>query len=105
MLEDPREIVRLSLEFERHLGGVLTVGPTDLAAMELLLPTGPLSPSDLARRLNVSTAAATQIVDRLAGLGHVDRQPHAEDRRRVVVIPRPASIGRAANELLPIVPG
>ena len=105
VLEDLREIVRLSLDFQRHLGRVLTVGATDLAAMELLIENGPLSPSELARRLGVSTAAATQIVDRLTVLGHVDRQPHPEDRRKVVVIPQPESIGRTAGELLPVVRG
>lgn len=105
VLEDLREIVRLSLDFERHLGRVLTVGPTDLAAMEHLIEDGPQSPSELARRLGVSTAAATQIVDRLTGMGHVDRQAHPEDRRRVVVVPHPASITRAATELLPVVRG
>ena len=34
----------------------------------------------MARRLEVSTAAATGIVDRLVARGHVERRPHAADR-------------------------
>jgi DNA-binding MarR family transcriptional regulator len=39
----------------------------------------------VARRLDVSTAASTGIVDRLVDRGHAERRPHADDRRRVDV--------------------
>lgn len=105
ILSSLREIVRLSAEFERHLGRVLAVNPTDLAAMEHLIESGPLTPSELARRLHLSTAAATLVVDRLEASGHAARRPFEGDRRKVVVVPNPASTQRAGDELLPVVRG
>ncbi len=57
---------------------------TDLVAMEHLMGT-PAGPGELARLLDVTTAAATGLVDRLVGRGHVERRPHPQDRRRTSV--------------------
>ncbi|MBM7026160.1 MarR family transcriptional regulator [Clavibacter zhangzhiyongii] len=100
-----RDVLGLAAHFERRLGGVLEVNPTDMKAMEHLIQEGSLSPTELAGRLGVSTAAATLVVDRLVEVGHVDRRPHPHDRRRVVVVPRPASVGRAMAELMPMIGG
>lgn len=105
LLGDLREVTRLTSEFERKLARVLGVGPTDLAAMTHLMEAGPLSPSELARRLSITTAAATLLVHRLEGAGHATRAPHEEDRRRIVVTPASDSVQRAADELLPVVAG
>lgn len=100
-----RDLLGLAADYERRLGAVLEVNATDMKAMEHLIQEGSLSPTDLAARLGVSTAAATQVVDRLVEVGHVDRRPHPHDRRRVVVVPRPASVGRAMDELMPMIGG
>ncbi|MBD5382973.1 MarR family transcriptional regulator [Clavibacter sepedonicus] len=100
-----RDVLGLAAGFERRLGGVLDVNPTDMKAMEHLIQAGSLSPTELAGRLGISTAAATLVVDRLVEVGHVDRRPHPHDRRRVVVVPRPASVGRAMAELMPMIGG
>lgn len=57
---------------------------TELTTLEHLV-RGPLQPGEVARVLDVSSAASTGIVDRLEGRGHVERRPHAEDRRRTEV--------------------
>jgi DNA-binding MarR family transcriptional regulator len=44
-----------------------------------------LGPAEVARLLEVSTAASTGIVDRLVDRGHAERRPHPDDRRRVEV--------------------
>jgi len=100
-----RDVLGLAAGFERRLGAVLEVNPTDMKAMEHLIQEGSLSPTELAGRLGISTAAATLVVDRLVEVGHVDRRPHPHDRRRVVVVPRPASVGRAMAELMPMIGG
>lgn len=100
-----REIVTLSRDFERHVGQVLMVNPTDLAAMEHLMAEGSLTPSELSRRLNISTAATTLVVDRLVALKHVRRHPHPHDRRKVVVVPEPRSVATAFAELMPVIAG
>lgn len=49
------------------------------------LSRGPLGPAEVARLLEVSTAASTGIVDRLVERGHAERRPHPADRRRIEV--------------------
>ena len=49
------------------------------------LTRGPVGPGELARLLEVTTAASTGVVDRLVERGHVDRVAHAGDRRRTEV--------------------
>lgn len=100
-----REVDAISRAFERRLGRVLTVNATDLAAMEFLIQEGSLTPSELAIRLGVSTAASTLVVDRLVALGHVERHPHEHDRRKIVVVPSRSSVNRAIDELLPVIHG
>jgi DNA-binding MarR family transcriptional regulator len=100
-----REILNLTDEFESHLGNELTVNRTDLEAMEQLIMSGPLTPTELAKRLGITTAAATTVVDRLIAVGHVTREPHASDRRAVMVVPNPASVAKAMGTLMPMIRG
>ncbi len=95
----------LSRQIERQLGLSLGVNSTALAAMEQLITHGPLTPSELAARLQVTTAAGTQIVDRLERGGHVTRQRQSDDRRHVLVVPAPASVTRTFGELAPMLSG
>lgn len=82
----------LSVRSVVDVGGRLTrvtarragLSDSELIALEHLARQ-PLGPAELARRLAVSTAAATGVVDRLVERGHVERHPHPEDRRRVAV--------------------
>ncbi len=66
---------------------------------------GPMTPSELATRLEMSTAATTHVIDRLVAVGHVERRPHPVDRRKITVTPAPASVRRALNELSPMIAG
>lgn len=100
-----REILDLTVDLEADVGAELDVNRRDFEAMQHLVMSGPLSPTEIARRLDVSTAAATLIVDRLAAVGHVTRQPHPTDRRGVLVIPNPASVERAMTRILPLILG
>lgn len=100
-----RLILRISEEFTGYMGEQLTVNPTDLAAMQHLIMDGPMSPTQLARKLKLSTAAATVVVDRLTKVGHVTRAPHPSDRRGIVIQPAEASVARAMNTLMPMIMG
>lgn len=100
-----RDILDLTGDFERHLGRQLTVNPTDLEAMEELIRDGALSPTELARRLNMSTAAVTTVVDRLTAVGHVSREPNPDDRRGILVVPRADSVRKAMATLMPMILG
>ena len=99
------EIVHLSRAFERKVGQALEVNTTDLSAMEHLIQEGSLTPGELSRRLDISTAATTLVVDRLVALGHAQRHPHSSDRRKVVVVPAQESVTRAFQQLHPVIGG
>jgi DNA-binding MarR family transcriptional regulator len=100
-----RDILDISEEFEQHFGRTLSVNATDLEAMEHLIMHGPLPPTELSRRLNISTAAVTAVIDRLIGVGHVTRAQHPTDRRSVVVVPNPRSVETAMATLMPMIMG
>ena len=79
-----RELTRLSARLQHVISRRTGLSPTDLTALDLL-SHGEMGPAELARQLDVSTAAATGIVDRLEARGHASRQPIPGDRRRVGV--------------------
>src|SRR3954454_7301616 len=74
---------------------------TDLVAMEHLMRE-PYGPAELARILDVSTAASTGVVDRLVQRGHVERRPHELDRRRTQVEVTPSGREDVLTHLLPM---
>lgn len=98
-----RQLLVANHDLEKALGHHLDVNATDLEAMQHLIVNGVLSPTDLAARLGVSTAAATLSVDRLVKVGHVTREPHPSDRRKQLVVPAPASLRKAMNGLMPMI--
>src|SRR6478752_8903799 len=74
---------------------------SDLVAMEHLMRE-PLGPGDLARILDVTTAASTGLVDRLEQRGHVERRPHEQDRRRTQVEVTASGREEVLTHLLPM---
>ncbi len=98
-----REFLDVTSDFERSLGDELAVNATDLTAMQHLIAAGPMSPTALAERLELSSAAVTSVIDRLESLGHVHRTPNPADRRGTIVVPEPASVGRAMGRLIPMI--
>lgn len=100
-----RELFTAGSAFEKALQRELAVNPTGLDAMGHLVMSGPLSPGELSRRLDLTTAATTAAIDRLVDLGHVTRAPHPTDRRSVLVVPTESSITRAMGHLAPMIAG
>lgn len=100
-----RTFMQVSEAYQQYVGNELTVNQTDLQAMQHLIQSGPLSPSEIARRLDISTAAATIVVDRLVKVGHVTRTPNPADRRGIVVVPEAASVAKAMSTLMPMIMG
>jgi len=85
--ERVRVLARALGTFNTTTARVMGLAPSDLLALEHLFADGPLGPADIAARLGMTTPAATALVDRLAGAGHVERRPHPTDRRRLEVVP------------------
>jgi DNA-binding MarR family transcriptional regulator len=74
----------------------------ELLALENLAAEGDMGPSELARRLQLSTGAVTALVDRLAAGGHAARAAHPTDRRRVVVTPTAQATSALAAQAAPL---
>ena len=97
-----REAIEATRRMERVLGEELALKATDLAAMDHLSRHGSSTPTELAHRLGVTTAAATFLVDRLSNAGHVVRSPHVQDRRKTVVEPTAGSLARIGIMMGPV---
>lgn len=80
----------------------LQVSVPELLALENLDNQGGLGPSELARRLQLSTGAVTALVDRLEVSGHAARTAHPSDRRRVVVTRTSKASADLAEESAPV---
>ncbi|KRA62560.1 MarR family transcriptional regulator [Caulobacter sp. Root656] len=100
-----KTISMLTRQIGRKIGENLGVNVTDMAALEHLLINGPMTPGQLAGHLKVTTAAATQIVDRLERAGHVARERRTNDRRKICVVPVAAALDRAFAQLAPMMNG
>ena len=81
-LEALRSLVRVGSRVRPAVARRSGLTETELVTLERLVE-GPVGFAELARLLEVSTAAATGIGDRLEGHGHAVRRAHASDRRRV----------------------
>lgn len=76
----------------------------ELATLEQL-SHGSVGPAALARRLAVTSAAATGIVDRLHGRGHVERSADPHDRRRTQLHLTESGRQEMRRQLMPMFAG
>ncbi len=100
-LDALRECTSAAARVTGVVAGRAGLSHSELSALEHLVRE-PLGPAELSRRLDVSTAAGTGIVDRLAGRGHVTRVPHDHDRRRTQVLVTASGREEALQWLLPM---
>ena len=72
-------------EVARRLG----LHPSDLSAMGVIARSAragrAVTAGELSRQVRLSPAAVSALLDRLEGVGHVERRRHATDRRKVVL--------------------
>jgi DNA-binding MarR family transcriptional regulator len=91
-----------NLELARRLG----IGLTDLHAMNHIFSGAvPIGPVELGQRLGFRSASATALVNRLEHSGHVRRQPHPDDRRRVALVPSEQAAVRTMAAMAPMLAG
>ena len=68
------------------------LSPAARQALAVLDGAGePLSPTEIARRLIVTTASITSLLDTLQRRGLVERRPDPDDRRRLLITITPAA--------------
>ncbi|WP_110180888.1 MarR family winged helix-turn-helix transcriptional regulator [Nocardioides solisilvae] len=96
-----REVLARSQRLHRAVAQRAGLTDRELEAMAHLAREA-LGPAEVARRLDVSTAASTGIVDRLVARGHAERRPHPGDRRRTEVHVTDSGRREAAAHLRPM---
>jgi DNA-binding MarR family transcriptional regulator len=61
------------------------LGITDMKTLSILLREGPMTAGEIGNRLRLTSGSVTTLIDRLENRDLVKRQPHANDRRKVIV--------------------
>ena len=95
-----REVLAFAAAMARRTG----LGLSEMAALEHLQQAGGdgLTPTQLGRRLSLSSGAVTALVDRMERAGQVERRPNPSDRRSSVVRTLPSGLAAAREYLLPV---
>jgi DNA-binding MarR family transcriptional regulator len=76
----------------------LALRPSELDALTIVaFRTEPVTPTRLAADLNLTTSAVTDLLDRMAAAGLLERRPHPQDRRSVHIGLAPAGERLAAE--------
>jgi DNA-binding MarR family transcriptional regulator len=69
----------------RAARSALGVGSTEMTALLHLFTEGTSTPTELAARLQITTASVTELMERLRRAGLAQRSPHPHDRRKVIL--------------------
>jgi DNA-binding MarR family transcriptional regulator len=81
-----RELVVAAERYRlRKARAVSGLGNSELSALGSITVDGPSTPTEIARRLQLTTPSVTELIDRLERADLVRRAPHATDRRKVLV--------------------
>jgi DNA-binding MarR family transcriptional regulator len=96
------EVLHRTAETRTAMARRLGLNPSEVDAMEHLMAE-PMGPVELSRRLHMTSASATVLVDRLEEAGHVAREADPEDRRRRVVRPTDQGAGAVMAQVSPLV--
>lgn len=100
-----QQLTLLQQRFERSLARELAVDAAGLETMDYLISSGTSTPTELARRTGLSTAAMTLVLNRLEQAGHVRRERHPSDGRKLVVTPAERSAHQAEHLVEPLIAG
>jgi DNA-binding MarR family transcriptional regulator len=95
-------VLRATPETRAGIARRLDLNPSEVDAMEHLMGD-PIGPVELSRRLHMTSASATVLVDRLEEAGHVVRESDPRDGRRRVVRPTPQGMTSVYAQIGPMV--
>lgn len=85
---DVAETVADGVALEQAIADHLHLSPGELRAITLLMRTGTATAGELGDAADLTSGAATRMIDRLAKAGWVVRRADGDDRRRVLVMLR-----------------
>jgi DNA-binding MarR family transcriptional regulator len=94
-----RRVVLERQRFLSHLGRRLGATRTEFDALDELSERGGVTPGELGERLSLTSGSVTALLDRLERLDWAAREPHREDRRKVVVRLTPIAHETVRQEL------
>ena len=97
-----RVLLAQTHDVEAALARRLDLGVSDVLALQHLVDNGDLGPVDLAHLLRIRSASATVLVDRLQAAGHLRRDRHPTDGRRVVLALTDSARAEAGAALAPM---
>ena len=80
-----RKIMQGSQQYTKKLNKRFNVSTPQLASLLALNNDGPLSPSQIAKKIMVQSSTVTGIIDRLEQKGLVERTRNSPDRRIITV--------------------
>jgi len=72
--------------FQQRAAMQYGLGITDVKTLSILLQEGPMTAGEIGSRLGLTSGSVTTLVDRLEQQNLASRQPHAKDRRKVLVV-------------------
>lgn len=97
-----RQLMLMRIELERVQSARLGTNPTGYRLLGALLGQGPLTPTDIARHLDLAPSATSNAIERLEAAGLVERARDMADRRRVVVRTTSRAERLATDLLVPL---
>lgn len=89
-----RELVLTAESSRSALAGELEVSTSEITALGHLHTDGALTPSELGRRMDLTSGSVSSLLDRLEHAGLAVREPNPDDARSLLV--RSTPIGRHA---------
>lgn len=102
VLRSLRRIVRAIDLYSRELESQFGLTGPQLVCLRVIAQAGPLQPSELARRVDLSQGTVSGIIDRLARRQYVSRRRGTKDRRRVTLSILPAGKDLLADAPSPL---
>lgn len=82
--------------FNHAVNASLGLGASDSQFLTLLRTRGPMTPGQLAAATGLTSGTVTGVIDRLETAELVRRERVNDDRRKVLVVPRPDAADRLA---------
>lgn len=80
-----RQILRATEMNSRALAKAANLSPSQLILLQVLSRSDGMTPGAIAKRLSISQATVTAMIDKLSGRGLVERQRDNADKRRVII--------------------
>lgn len=80
-----RDVMHAAERYRDAKAKSLNVNPSELVALGHIHRDGPITPNELAIRLDFTTGSVTALVDRLQAVDLIERNPNPNDRRSILI--------------------